>query len=138
MWYSFLNIFFLVFHSSLTLFNCIGWLFRSTRKSHLITVMATAFSWFFLGIWYGWGYCLCTDWHWAVREKMGLHDRSHSYIHFLIYEITGADLYPAWVDRATLIVFLTSALLSIILNGRDHKQKITAVGRKRKTSSASS
>ena len=57
MWYTFLNIFFFVFHTVFTLFNMGGWAFPKTRKLHLITLSLTAFSWFILGIWYGWGFC---------------------------------------------------------------------------------
>lgn len=123
MWYQFLNIFFFVFHTLFTLFNMVGWIFPRTRKLHLITLSLTAFSWFILGIWYGWGYCVCTEWHWDVRDKLGYEDRSHSYIHFLILKLTGADLDPVLVERGTLIVFLLSFVLSIMLNIKDRKRK---------------
>lgn len=114
-----LNIFFFVFHTLFTLFNIVGWMFRRTRKWHLFTILLTAFSWFVLGIWFGWGYCACTDWHWDVREKLGYEDRSNSYIHFLILKVTGTDLDPKLVERGTLVVFLLSSALSIWLNIRD-------------------
>ena len=123
MLYEFLNIFFFVFHTLFTLFNIVGWMFRRTRKLHLITLSLTAFSWFILGIWYGWGYCFCTHWHWDIREKLGFEDRSHSYIHFLILKLTGADLNPKLVELGTLIVFLASFALSIWLNIRDRRRK---------------
>ena len=123
MWYSFLNIFFFVFHTLFTLFNMVGWIFPRTRRLHLITLLLTAFSWFILGIWYGWGYCFCTDWHWDVRQKLGLVDSSHSYIHFLIFKLTGADLNPRLVEKGTLIVFLISAGLSILVNTRDWRRR---------------
>ena len=123
MLYEFLNIFFFVFHTLFTLFNIVGWAFRRTRKLNLITLSLTAFSWFVLGIWKGWGYCLCTDWHWDVRDKLGLEDRSRSYIHFLILKITGANLDPKLVEQGTLIVFLLSFALSIWLNIRDSKKR---------------
>ncbi len=123
MWYQFLNIFFFVFHTMFTLFNMVGWIFPKTRKLHLITILLTAFSWFVLGIWYGWGYCFCTDWHWQVREKLGYEDRSNSYIHFLILKLTGANLREQLVENVTLIVFLVSFALSIWLNIRDHYRK---------------
>jgi uncharacterized protein DUF2784 len=116
---TFLNIFFFVFHTAFTLFNITGWIFRKTRKWHLLTLVLTAFSWFVLGIWYGWGYCFCTDWHWEVRKKLGYHDESNSYIHFLILKITGINLPVALVDSVTLIVFMVSAVISIVLNIRD-------------------
>jgi len=116
MGYSFLNIFFFVFHTVFTLFNMIGWIFPITRKLHLITMSLTAFSWFVMGIWYGWGYCFCTDWHWQVREALGYHDRSNSYIHFLLLKLTGRDFNTKLVDNATLIIFLLCFVLSIWFN----------------------
>ncbi|MDX2049083.1 MAG: DUF2784 domain-containing protein [Chitinophagaceae bacterium] len=122
MWYSFLNIFFFVFHTVFTLFNIAGWAFPKTRKLHLITLLLTAFSWFILGIWYGWGYCFCTDWHWDVREKLGYEDRSGSYIHFLLLKLTGINFNLKLVDRATLSVFILSFALSIVLNIKDRRK----------------
>lgn len=124
MWYQLLNIFFFVFHTLLTLFNITGWLFRATRKWNLITLLLTAFSWFVLGIWYGWGYCLCTDWHWQVREQLGYHDQQNSYIHFLLLKLTGINFNENLVNNATLIIFLLSLTLSIWLNIRDRKNKV--------------
>jgi len=122
MWYQFLNIFFFIFHTLFTLFNIIGWIFKKTRKLHLITLSLTAFSWFVLGAWYGWGYCFCTDWHWQVREKLGYFDHSNSYIHFLILKLTHADLPVKLVDDITLFVFLASFGLSIWYNVKDRQQ----------------
>ncbi len=111
-----LNIFFFVFHTAFTFFNIVGWTFRQTRKLHLITMLLTCFSWFVLGIWYGWGYCFCTDWHWQVREAMGYSDKSNSYIHFLLMHLTGIDFKTDLVDNATLTVFLFSLLASVWTN----------------------
>ena len=122
MWYKFLNIFFFAFHTIFTLFNIIGWAFRKTRRLHLLTVSLTAFSWFVLGIWYGWGYCLCTDWHWDIRKKLGYIDESRSYIHFLILKLTGVNMNPQLVNNVTLIVFLVSVALTIWLNIRDRSR----------------
>lgn len=122
-WYQFLNVFFFVFHTAFTLFNITGWWFRATRKWNLITLLLTAFSWFVLGIWYGWGYCLCTDWHWEVRERLGYNDTQQSYIHFLVLKLTGIDFHATLVDNVTLIVFVVSVVMSIVLNLRDRKRK---------------
>jgi hypothetical protein len=122
MGYQFLNIFFFAFHTALTLFNVIGWGLRRTRKLHLFTMLLTALSWFVLGIWYGWGYCVCTDWHWRVREALGKSDKSHSYIHFLLLKLTGIDVDPGIVDTVTLFVFLTTFILSVWLNIRDYRK----------------
>lgn len=122
-WHAFLNIFFFVFHTVFTLFNCIGWAIPSLRKWHLITLLLTAFSWFVLGIWYGWGYCVCTDWHYTVRERLGLHDQQGSYIRFLINKLFGVDLNEQLVENATLVVFICCVILSIGLNIRDYQRK---------------
>ena len=117
----FLNYFFFVFHTAFTLFNIFGWMFRNSRKWHLLTMTLTTLSWFVLGIWYGLGYCACTDWHWNVREQLGYHDQQRSYIHFLVAKLTGIDVGAGFVDTATLIVFIACFLLSVILNIRDYR-----------------
>jgi len=121
--YQFLNIFFFIFHTGITLFNVFGWIPRTTRKWNLITLLLTALSWFGLGIWYGWGYCVCTHWHWDVREKLGYHDESDSYIHFLVLKLTGFNADPNLVENITLIVFFLALAVSIWLNVRDYKKK---------------
>ncbi len=123
MWYSFLNGFFFVFHTTFTLFNITGWIFRKTRKWNLVTLLLTAFSWFVLGIWHGWGYCFCTDWHWNVRRHLGLHDQPQSYIHLLLLELTGHDFNESLVENTTLLIFLLSLFMSIWLNIKDRKHK---------------
>ena len=85
-----LNVGFFVFHSAWILFNCVGWMWRRTRPWQLATVSLTALSWFGLGIWYGWGYCPCTEWHWQVRARLGHHDPP-SYLQLMIRELFGID-----------------------------------------------
>lgn len=126
MWYQFLDYFFFVFHTLLTVFNITGWAFKLTRKWNLITLLLTAGSWFILDIWYGWGYCLCTDWHWQVREHLGYSDQSHSYIHFLLLKLIGVNFDADLVENVTLIALLISLVLSIWLNIRDWKKKRVA------------
>ena len=124
-WDSFLNYFFFCFHTALIFFNTFGWIFHKLRKWNLITLLLTAFSWFVLGIWYGWGYCFCTDWHWQVRRHLGYYDDTNSYIQFLAQKLTGINFSSKLVDTATAIVFFTSLALSIWLNIRDRQRKKT-------------
>jgi len=124
-WYQFLNYFFFSFHTALIFFNTLGWIFQKTRKWNLITLLLTAFSWFVLGIWYGWGYCVCTDWHWQVREHLGYHDNTNSYIQFLAQKLTGINFSSQLTDSITAIVFFVSLAMSIWLNVRDrHIKKV--------------
>ncbi len=117
-----LNYFFICFHSLLILFNCTGWLFRSLRKWNLLSLLLTAFSWFVLGIWYGLGYCLFTDWHWEIRRQLGYKDKSDSYVHFLLLEISGINFPERLIDLLTVVVFLASLIASVWLNYRDFRR----------------
>jgi len=74
-----------------------------TRKANLMVLLITAFSWFILGIWYGWGFCFCTEWHYQVRMKLGYFDMPSSYVKFLIDSVTGLDVNSKLVDMLTLI-----------------------------------
>lgn len=121
--YHALDYFFFFFHTVFIFFNTLGWIFPKTRKWNLLTLMLTAFSWFILGIWHGWGYCFCTDWHWMVRHKLGYHDMSSSYIHFLILKLTGINSSPGLADTVTVIVFFTSFMMSIWINIKDYRRK---------------
>ena len=118
-----IDVFFIGFHTSLILFNVFGWLVPRWRFANFISLSLTAFSWFILGIWFGWGYCVCTDWHWQIREMLGYHNTSSSYIHFLILELTNIDIREKSVDTYTAIVFLAAFLISFYLNLRKWKAK---------------
>jgi hypothetical protein len=119
----FLNIFFLVFHSAFILFVLFGWIWIKARKIHLAAVVLTAVSWFGLGIFYGFGYCFCTDWHWSVLQRMGHADLPRSYIKFLIMTVTGWDLNDALVDAATVGAFLGVFALAVYLAVAKKKKK---------------
>ena len=119
----FLNIFWFVFHTAFLLFNLFGWIWKPTRRWHLYSVALTYASWFILGIWYGWGYCACTDWHWSVRREMGIADHSDSYTHFLIHKLTGINLPGVVVDYMTLGGLLLATVASVWLNVRDVRRQ---------------
>jgi hypothetical protein len=121
-----LNLAFFVLHTSWIGFNCAGWIWRRTRRWHLLTVFLTAVSWFGLGYRYGWGYCPCTDWHWQVRARLGYRDPD-SYTQLLIRELIGIDLLPAHADALTAAVFALVTLLSITLKLRDRGRGSAAI-----------
>jgi hypothetical protein len=96
----------------------VGWIWRRTRPWQLATVSLTALSWFGLGVWYGWGYCPCTDWHWQVRARLG-HQDPPSYIQLLVREMIGIDLSAAVADALALVTFAGVSLLGAVLYVRD-------------------
>lgn len=116
--YKIIDSFFQGSHFLIILFILFGWIPRKTRRVHLVMVLLTAFSWFFLGIWYGWGYCFWTDWHWKVQNKLGVQNLPDSYIKYLLDSITGLNLSTTLVDSATAVCFLLCALASLYVNFR--------------------
>ncbi|KAA3610178.1 MAG: DUF2784 family protein [Calditrichaeota bacterium] len=112
----FLNILFHFFHILLIVFNLTGWIFPKIRKAHLISVLLTFVSWFGLGIFYGWGYCPSTDWHWQVQRNLGITDLPNSYIKYLYDAVTGFSSNPFLIDVFTLMFFLIAFSLSIWFN----------------------
>lgn len=122
--YQILDIFFVVFHSSLILFNLFGWIWRKTRTINLITLLLTGASWLFLGLLYGTlGYCPLTDWHFNILLKLGKTDLPDSYIKYLADRITGLNLNASLVDHVTLYAFIAALILSLFFNIRDRVKK---------------
>ena len=114
----FLDIFFTVFHTSLVIFNLFGWIWKKTRLANLITLLLTAGSWLFLGIFYGWGYCPLTDWHFSILEKLGYTDLPNSYLSFLFTRLTGLPIDQSLVDAVTLWGLIIALAISLFLNLR--------------------
>lgn len=69
-----------------------------------------------LGIFYGFGYCPLTDWHFEVLRKLGVYDLPGSYIKYLIDRIFQTDVNSEMVDLLTLVVYLVLLVISIIAN----------------------
>jgi hypothetical protein len=121
-----LNVLFFVVHTCWMVFNCVGWVWRRSRRWHLASLVLTGVSWFGLGIWYGWGYCPCTDWHWQVRERLGYRDPP-SYTELLMDELTGIDVTTSTANLITVSVFAVTLVLSVVLNVRDRRRARSGV-----------
>ena len=119
--YAFLDYFFIVFHSSLVLFNLTGWAWRKTRRIHLTAIGLVILSWFGLGICYDWGYCPFTDWHWEVKRKLGETELPNSYVKYYLDKLTGFSWDPLVVDSTVLILVLLALALSCWFNWKDRK-----------------
>jgi hypothetical protein len=118
-----LDIFFVIFHSSLIIFNVFGWIWKKTRKANLVVLLLTGASWFLLGIFYGIGYCPLTDWHFRVLEEMGKTGLPSSYTEYLTERLTGVDFRGELVNTVTMLVFIFSLCISLFLNIRDFRKK---------------
>jgi hypothetical protein len=121
--YLVIDIFFVVFHTALIIFNVTGWIWKKTRLANLITLLLTGGSWFILGIFYGMGYCPLTDWHFNILEEMGKTGLPSSYIEYLSERLTGLQFDGDMVDTITLVGFFLALIISVILNIRDYRRR---------------
>ncbi len=110
------NLFFFTFHIALVCFNLFGWLWPRARQVHLICVGLTWASWIILGIWYGFGYCPLTDWHWQVLRKLGKTDLPASYLKYLFDTITGLDISAGLIDTAAVVGLVLGTVMGVYVN----------------------
>ena len=116
------DIFFVVFHTGLTLFNALGWILRKTRRLNLATLGLTGASWFILGLFYGIGFCPLTQWHFEILEKLGATNLPSSYIQYLAHRLSGVMFEAELVDNITGVVFFAALVMSVVLNIHDRKK----------------
>ncbi len=130
--YHILDIFFVIFHTSLIIFNVFGWIWKKTRVLNLVTLSLTGASWLFLGLIVGtMGYCPLTDWHFNILRKLGETDLPTSYIKYLADRLTGLSFNANLVDKMTLYLFLAALLMSIVFNIHDYLKRIRRKNLKR-------
>lgn len=122
--YHFLDWFFVVFHTALIIFNVLGWIHRKTRKLNLLTLFITGFSWFVLGIFYGWGYCFLTDWHYDILLRLSTYPSESSYIAYILRRIFSIYISSQLADLITLLGFLAALALSTTFNLNDFLKKL--------------
>jgi hypothetical protein len=94
----FLDIFFVIFHSALVVFNITGWIWRR---------------------FYGFGYCPSTDWHWQVKRALGETSLPTSYVKYYLDRLTGLDWSSSFVDNGVAVLGIAALIVSIVLNLRD-------------------
>ncbi len=117
------DILFTLAHVALIGFNLLGWIWKRTRKAHLVVLVLTAASWFVLGIWYGWGYCPLTDWQWEIKEKLGEKNLPNSFVKYAVDKLTGLDINPSLVDTVTVGCLVAALLASVYVNFFMRKKK---------------
>jgi hypothetical protein len=120
MFWHILDIFFVIFHSSLIIFNLLGWIWKRTRRLNLIILLLTGSSWLVLGLITGTlGYCPLTDWHFTILEKLGRTDLPNSYIKYLADRLTGLEINASLTDIFTLYSFVATLAIPIFFNLKD-------------------
>lgn len=115
---------FYVFHTLLVLFNMFGWIWRQTRFWHLICMSLTAFSWFVMGAIYGWGYCVCTDWHFQIRDALGYEDPGIStYVQLMSEQFFGISISRFTSDVWAVAIFVLILLAMAIVWFREWQHR---------------
>ena len=94
----------------------IGWVFEEMRMLNFWLLLTVAFSWFGLGKFFGFGYCLLTDLHWKIKKARGEWPLPDSYIKYILDKITGFPANPGFIDKMTSLVFLGLTVLSVTVN----------------------
>lgn len=121
---SLLDQLFFAVHTLLIGFNMVGWAWRRTRTLHLVTFGLTAFSWIILGAYYGWGYCLCTDWHFQIRQQLGYVDPETSYVQLLVRKLCGGSLTRPAADLLAVSIFIAILVATVFVWIRDWRHRI--------------
>jgi hypothetical protein len=118
---AFLDYFLTLFHSAIVLFVLTGWIFKSTRKAHIIAIGLILIAWLGIG-WYKGviGYCPLTDWHWDIKRDLGERNISSSFIEYMLEKITGLDLNRKLVDVGTAVGLILSVLVAGYVNLRSY------------------
>ncbi len=113
---------FIALHCLVIGFNLFGWCWRGTRRANLVLLVLTGLSWFGLGIFYGWGYCPLTDWHYDVLQALGETGLPYSYVNYMLGRCCGITADAFWVDVCVVVSYFTSLAISLTLNIRDWRR----------------
>ena len=105
-----------VLHAAVILFCVTGWAIPAARGWHLALVALIALSWFGIGIWRGFGYCLLTDLHWRLKRALGQTELPESYVKYALDRLLRRDLDPGSVDALTARGFYLAAVAGIGFN----------------------
>ncbi len=103
-------------HAAIIFLSTLGWVFPPTRKTSLAIQVLVLFSWFGLGWFRGFGYCLATDWHNRIQRRRGKTGFPHGYISFLCQRLAGIEASPVGADRITMSVFFVALACSLVMN----------------------
>lgn len=105
--------------------NLTFWMSFRTLRIAQVSVLLTLVSWFGFGLFYGFGYCFLTDWHWQIKEKLGQTNLPPSYIKYILDKVTGMSWDAALVDKmafAGLIFSVSGCLIQTVRKIKKDKQ----------------
>jgi hypothetical protein len=117
-----LDVLFHVIHLSFIVINLTFWMSFRTLRIAQITLLLTLISWFGFGIFYGFGYCFLTDWHWQVKESLGEKNLPLSYVKYILDKVTGSDLNADMIDKGTMAALLIAVTGCVVQSIRSYNR----------------
>jgi hypothetical protein len=90
-------------------------LVRETRQLHYFLALLILVSWYGLGIFYGFGYCLITDIQWRIKRLLGQMPSTEYYIKYMIDKITGLNTRANFVNGITTYTYFGILMIATIL-----------------------
>jgi len=103
-------------HLSVMFICLVGWMFEPTRILHFALIVLVAVSWFGLGKFFGYGYCVLTDTQWRVKRMLGQEPHTESYVKYVADKVTGRDIDIKITDRLILYSYVGAVILSLVVN----------------------
>ena len=116
------DILFYVVHLALIIICLGGWALPRVRTAHRYLMVAILSSWFLLGLKFGIGYCVLTDWHWQIKDKLGQSDLPNSFIKHILNHLLPSVISDRAVDILTLVAFYGAVLATIIVWWGDRRR----------------
>src|SRR5512142_2195328 len=102
-------------HLGIIIFFLFGWMIRETRPAHYALTLLILLSWYGLGAFRGFVYCIITDIQWRIKKQLGNKPSTEYYIKYLIDNITGLDTRANIVNGVTTYAYFIILILSTIL-----------------------
>jgi len=110
-----LNLIFHLIHLSVIFFFLFGWMFEITLLPHFILSVLILLSWFGLGAFYEFGYCIITDIQWKIKRLLKQEPATELYVKYMIDKVTGLDTNPRFINGVTTYTFFGILIISTIL-----------------------
>ena len=110
------DVFLFLAHAVIAVWCVFGWMVPGAERWHLFVITGIAISWYGLGMHYGIGYCILTDWQWRARKKLGYTMEHGSFVQLLLERASGIQLNENQVKIFAYAVYWVSAVISIYIN----------------------
>ena len=110
-----LNVLFHALHMTIILFFLFGWMVKETRQLHYCLAVLILVSWYGLGLFFGFGYCLITDIQWRIKRHLSQTPSTEYYIKYLVDKIAGVNSRANIINGITTYTYFGILVVSTVL-----------------------